>query len=46
MGFQRQSGRDTFAESRPMRVAAVEWKGRTYRIHAHVIAAGSGEIAE
>jgi len=46
LGFQRQSTRDPFPESRPMRVGAVSYAGRTYQIHAHVIAANSTEIIE
>jgi GrpB-like predicted nucleotidyltransferase (UPF0157 family) len=43
LGFQRQPGSDPFPESRPMRVGSVESFGRTYRIHAHVIEAGSAD---
>lgn len=46
VGFQRQQGRDPFPEERPMRVANVEHAGRTYPIHAHVIAASSPEVDE
>lgn len=43
MGFQRQGGADAFPESRPMRVGSIEYLGRAYRIHAHVIEAGHSE---
>jgi GrpB-like predicted nucleotidyltransferase (UPF0157 family) len=44
LGFQHQSTRDPFPEDRPMRVGAVSYAGRTYQIHAHVLAANSDEI--
>lgn len=37
IGFQKQTGTDAFPESRPMRVGSMEYFGRAYRIHAHVI---------
>jgi GrpB-like predicted nucleotidyltransferase (UPF0157 family) len=43
LGFQKQAGLDPFPESRPMRVGSVEYFGRTYRIHAHVIERESDE---
>jgi GrpB-like predicted nucleotidyltransferase (UPF0157 family) len=43
IGFQRQAGIDPFPESRPMRVGSVEYFGRNYRIHAHVIERASNE---
>ncbi|HEY7219066.1 MAG TPA: GrpB family protein [Candidatus Binatia bacterium] len=43
LGFQRQSGPEPFPESRPMRVGSVEFLGRNYRLHAHVIEEGSAE---
>lgn len=46
LGFQRQPGADPFPESRPMRVGSVESFGRIYRIHAHVISAGSDEARD
>jgi len=45
-GFQKQSGRELFPESRPMRVGRVEHAGRSFQIHAHVIALGSDEHRE
>jgi len=46
LGFQRQSGPDSFPESRPMRVGSIEFFGRIYRVHAHVIEAGSPEARD
>jgi len=46
LGFQKQGERDAFPESRPMRVGCIEHDGRSYRIHAHVIALGSEEHQE
>jgi GrpB-like predicted nucleotidyltransferase (UPF0157 family) len=37
LGFQRQSGREPFPETRPMRVAALSALDGSFRIHAHVI---------
>ena len=44
LGFQRQTVGHLMPESRPMRVGAVRYKGRTYRLHVHVIAAHSPEV--
>ena len=44
--FQRQSGPEPFPESRPMRVGSVEYLGRGYRIHAHVVEIGSDEARD
>jgi GrpB-like predicted nucleotidyltransferase (UPF0157 family) len=46
LGFQRQGGEDPFPESRPMRVGSVEYFGRTYRIHAHVVEASCAEARD
>ena len=46
LGFQRQCGRDPWPETRPMRVAQVEHEGRSHPVHAHVVAASAGEVAE
>ena len=46
LGFQRQGSRDPFPEDRPMRVGSLEHEGDTFRLHAHVIPAGSGEPQE
>lgn len=37
LGFQRQTGRDPFPETRPMRVGAVATLGDVFQVHAHVI---------
>lgn len=44
LGFQPQSTRDPFPESRPMRVGALRHKRRLYRIHAHVLTSGNPEV--
>jgi GrpB-like predicted nucleotidyltransferase (UPF0157 family) len=46
LGFQRQTTRDPFLEDRPMRTGSLDFAGRIYRLHAHVIALGSTEDAE
>jgi GrpB-like predicted nucleotidyltransferase (UPF0157 family) len=45
LGFQRQSTRDPWPEDRPMRLGAVVWDGRTYRLHVHVVAGDATEVA-
>jgi GrpB-like predicted nucleotidyltransferase (UPF0157 family) len=44
LGFQRQTVGHLMPESRPMKVGAVRYRGRTYRLHVHVIAAHSPEV--
>jgi len=44
LGFQQQSNRDPFPESRPMRIAGVQHKGTVYPIHAHVVCASAQEV--
>ena len=44
--FQRQSGPEAFPESRPMRVGNVEYLGRIYRVHAHVVESGVDEARD
>jgi GrpB-like predicted nucleotidyltransferase (UPF0157 family) len=46
LGFQHQSNRDPFPESRPMRVGAIEHDGSIFRLHVHVLAASSPEMNE
>lgn len=46
LGFQRQTGADPFPEDRPMRVGAVPWGARMFRIHAHVLAQDATEVQE
>jgi GrpB-like predicted nucleotidyltransferase (UPF0157 family) len=43
IGFQRQPGAQAFPESRPMRVGSVEYFGRVYRIHVHLLERGTDE---
>jgi GrpB-like predicted nucleotidyltransferase (UPF0157 family) len=45
LGFQHQSSRDPWPESRPMRLGAISYNGKSYRIHVHVISATSPEPA-
>lgn len=45
LGFQRQISGRLFPEDRPMRVGAVVYQGTQFRIHVHVIAARSPEVA-
>ena len=37
LGFQKQSGREPWPETRPMRVASVIALGGSFQVHAHVI---------
>jgi GrpB-like predicted nucleotidyltransferase (UPF0157 family) len=37
LGFQKQTGRDPWPETRPMRVASVSAPGGSFLVHAHVI---------
>jgi len=46
MGFQLQTGREPFPETRPMRVAAVSTLGGIFQVHAHVIQRGEAEHRE
>lgn len=46
LGFQKQTTRDPFPESRPMRVGAIEHEGKIFRLHVHVIAIDSEEVAD
>lgn len=43
LGFQHQRAGHEFPEERPMRVGAIEYDGRVYRLHVHVVAAESAE---
>jgi GrpB-like predicted nucleotidyltransferase (UPF0157 family) len=43
LGFQHQRAGHEFPEERPMRVGAIEYDGRVYRLHVHVVAAESVE---
>ena len=46
LGFQRQTGRDPFPEERPMRIGSIDYDGSRFRLHVHVIAPDSPEVAE
>jgi GrpB-like predicted nucleotidyltransferase (UPF0157 family) len=43
LGFQHQRAGHEFPEDRPMRVGAIEYGGRLYRLHVHIVAADSAE---
>ncbi len=43
LGFQKQTGREPFPETRPMRKAAVSALGGNFRVHAHVIERNAAE---
>lgn len=43
LGFQPQPGPDPWPEERPMRVGAVRHDGVLFRLHVHVVGAGSPE---
>lgn len=45
LGFQRQTIGHLHPEGRPMRVGTLQYQGRTFRLHVHVIAASSEEVA-
>lgn len=44
LGFQPQKTGHIFPDERPMRVGAIEYDGKRYRLHAHVIAMNSPEV--
>jgi GrpB-like predicted nucleotidyltransferase (UPF0157 family) len=46
LGFQKQTGRDPWPETRPMRVASVFALGGSFQIHAHVIERDGAEHRE
>ncbi len=46
LGFQRQKNREPFPEERPMRQGAMEYEGKRYRLHLHVIEKSSPELEE
>ena len=43
LGFQHQRAGHEFPDDRPMRVGAIEYGGRIYRLHVHIVAADSAE---
>jgi GrpB-like predicted nucleotidyltransferase (UPF0157 family) len=46
LGFQKQTGRDPFPESRPMRVGSIKHREHLFRVHVHVIALDADECHE
>lgn len=46
LGFQKQSGREPFPETRPMRVAVVSALEGSFRVHAYVIERSCAEHRE
>jgi GrpB-like predicted nucleotidyltransferase (UPF0157 family) len=46
LGFQRQGSSDPFPEDRPMRVGSLEHAGDHFRLHVHIVPAGSAEPEE
>ena len=46
LGFQQQTGAEPFPETRPLRVAGVEYLGRDYRVHVHVLEEGCAEAGD
>jgi GrpB-like predicted nucleotidyltransferase (UPF0157 family) len=46
LGFQPQTHGFLFPETRPMRVGALEHKGDVFRLHVHVLAESSPEVAQ
>jgi GrpB-like predicted nucleotidyltransferase (UPF0157 family) len=45
LGFQRQSSRDPFPETRPMRIGSVLFDRTRFRLHVHVLTEESPEVA-
>jgi len=43
LGFQRQKAGHIFPEERPMRVGAIQYAGKRYRLHVHLIGMNSVE---
>jgi GrpB-like predicted nucleotidyltransferase (UPF0157 family) len=46
LGFQRQTVGHLHPESRPMRVGAIRYEGRTFALHVHVLAVNSSEVQQ
>jgi GrpB protein len=46
LGFQKQTTRDPFPETRPMRVGSFEYGGNVFQLHIHVIEKNSPEAVE
>jgi GrpB-like predicted nucleotidyltransferase (UPF0157 family) len=45
LGFQKQTFGHIHPESRPMRVGALRYQGEDFRVHVHVVASNSPEVA-
>src|ERR1044072_6472746 len=46
LGFQHQQSGHPFPEERPMRVCSVDYQGRRFSVHAHVVARDATEARE
>ena len=46
LGFQQQSGPESFPETRPLGVGSVEYLGREYRVHVHVLEDACAEASD
>ncbi len=46
LGFQRHVAPGAFPEERPVRIGTIVHDGDTFRLHVHIIAADSPEVAE
>jgi GrpB-like predicted nucleotidyltransferase (UPF0157 family) len=46
IGFERQDSPDPFPPERPLLLGAIDHEGTRFRIHAHIVPAGSAEPAE
>ncbi|HXG94623.1 MAG TPA: GrpB family protein [Blastocatellia bacterium] len=46
LGFQRQSTRDPWPEERPMRLGAIAFDNKIFRLHTHIIHKGAEEVRE
>lgn len=46
LGFQRHVRPGAFPEERPVRIGTVVYHGEPFRLHVHIIAADSPEVAE
>jgi GrpB-like predicted nucleotidyltransferase (UPF0157 family) len=45
LGFQHQTGPNIWPEDRPMRTGSIEYDGKTYQLHVHVIQDHLPEVA-
>ena len=44
LGLQPQPHKDPFPENRPMRVGSIDYNGRLFQIHVHIIQQGVAEV--